>query len=70
MAVKTTLEQLEEVQAAITKVMSAESYTMAEVKVQRSRLSALSKREEMLLARYRRETNNKGRIRLNLTGGV
>ncbi len=57
MALKTTLEQLEEVQEAITEVMTSQELDQPgdNGRVVRARLSALSKREEMLLARYRCE---------------
>lgn len=55
MAIKTTLEQIEEVQAAITAVMSGQSYTIGGRSMTRANLDALCKREEMLLARYKRE---------------
>jgi alpha-D-ribose 1-methylphosphonate 5-triphosphate synthase subunit PhnG len=60
MAIKTTLEQLEEVQAAITAVMSGQSYTIGDRTVTRANLRELSQREEVLLARYRRETGKSG----------
>ncbi len=53
MALKTTLEQLEEVQAAITEVMTSQSLTQPGGTVVRANLDALQKREEKLLARYR-----------------
>jgi len=55
MAVKTTLEQIEEVQAAITKVMASQSYMIGDASVQRAKLEALTKREQMLLAKYAKE---------------
>lgn len=55
MAVKTTLEQLEEVQAAITAVMTSQELHQEDSKVVRARLDALDKRETQLLARYRME---------------
>jgi len=70
MAVKTTLEQLEEVQAAITELMSAEAYTADGVNVKRTNLAILEQREKMLLRRYRREQRNKGRLRLDMSQGV
>ena len=60
MAVKTTLEQLEEVQAAITKVMSAQSGGMGDKNLQRARLDMLGTREEMLLKRYKAESGTGG----------
>jgi hypothetical protein len=74
MALKTTLEQLEEVQGAISDQMSAiASYTIGDVKVSRSdasKLEALHTRERYLKAMYQRERGGRGRIRLNLSGGV
>jgi len=60
MALKTTLEQIEEVQAAITAVMSGQSYTVGGRSVTKANLDALAKREETLLARYYRETGTPG----------
>lgn len=60
MAVKTTLEQLEEVQAAITKVMKAQSGGMGDKNLQRARLDMLEIREEKLLRRYRAESGTGG----------
>jgi hypothetical protein len=59
-AIKTTLEQIEEVQAAITAVMSGQSYAIGGRSVTKANLDALSKREEALLARYYRETGTPG----------
>ena len=55
MALKTTLEQLEEVQAAITAVMSGQDVSIDGKRLSRANLGELSKREEILLARYRSE---------------
>jgi len=55
MAVKTTLEQLEEVQAAITKVMGGQSVNIDGITITRATLDKLSEREEILLRRYKRE---------------
>lgn len=55
MAVKTTLAQLEEVQAAITKVMGGQAVNIDGISITRSNLSLLNEREELLLARYKRE---------------
>lgn len=70
MAIKTTLAQLEEVQSAITSVMSGQMYRIGEVTFTRATLSQLQDREKMLLIRYRREQRNKGRVRLNMSDGV
>jgi hypothetical protein len=55
LALKTTLGQLEEVQAAITAVMTGQAYTIGGRTLTRADLTALQKREENLLARYRSE---------------
>ena len=55
MAIKTTLEQIEEVQAAITKVMSGQEASLDGKRVRYADLEALERREERLLMRYRRE---------------
>jgi hypothetical protein len=60
MAIKTTLEQLEEVQAAITKVMSGQDVTLNGKRLTYANLSALETREEKLLARYRAESGTGG----------
>jgi hypothetical protein len=60
MAVKTTLEQLEEVQAAISKVMNAQSGSIGDKALQRARLDLLTAREEMLLKRYNAESGTGG----------
>ena len=56
MAIKTTLEQLEETQAAITEVMTSQEQRGPSGGVVRAQLEALSKREQILLERYYRET--------------
>ena len=60
MAVKTTLEQLEEVQEAITRVMTSQEQSGAGRSIVRAQLSALQDREEKLLARYRAENRTGG----------
>lgn len=52
---KTTLEQLTEVQNAISAVMTGQSYKIGNRALTRADLAALEKREEMLLARYQAE---------------
>jgi hypothetical protein len=59
-AIKTTLEQLEEVQAAISAVMGGQAYTIAGRSMTKADLRALSEREEKLLARYRSEQGTGG----------
>ncbi len=58
MALKTTLEQIEEVQAAITAVMSGQSYSISGRSLTKANLKELTERETMLLERYRRETGS------------
>jgi len=60
MAIKTTLEQLEEVQAAITKVMNAQSAGRGDKTLTRAKLDALTDRENILLRRYRAESGTGG----------
>lgn len=61
MAVKTTLEQLEETQAAITEVMtSQEQGGGLSGRIVRARLEALEAREQRLLERYRTEQGTGG----------
>jgi hypothetical protein len=62
MAVKTTLAQIEETQAAITAVMGGQAYTMDGVSFTRANLDALTKRETMLLQRYAREQGTTPRV--------
>ena len=60
MAIKTTLEQLEEVQAAITEVMTSQEMSGISGRVVRARLAELEAREARLLARYRAEQGTGG----------
>jgi hypothetical protein len=60
LAIKTTLEQLEEVQAAITKVMSGQDMSISDKRLQRAKLDSLTARESILLARYKAETGTGG----------
>ena len=62
MAIKTTLSQIEEVQAAITEVMTSQELDQGGQagKVVRARLDALTRREEILLKRYKREQGTGG----------
>jgi len=56
MAIKTTLEQIEEVQTAISALMTgAQSYTIGDMTVTRANLRSLQEREDYLLRRYRQE---------------
>lgn len=62
MALKTTLEQLEEVQAAISAVMTSQEQTQPGDggSVRRADLAKLEAREEKLLSRYRAEQGTGG----------
>lgn len=60
MAVKTTLEQLEEVQTAISNVMKGQSGSWDGKQVTMADLSALTARESMLLTRYQQESGSGG----------
>lgn len=53
MAVKTTLAQLEEVQTAITAILTgAQSATLGDKTITRAQLGVLQEREQTLLNRY------------------
>ena len=65
MAIKTTLEQLEEVQAAITKVMAGQTVEIDGKRITRANLADLQTREDKLLARYKSETGTGG-IAINI----
>jgi len=54
---KTTTALLDEVQDAITAVLNNQSYTLDGRSVTRASLSALTIREETLIARLNRENN-------------
>ena len=70
MALKTTLEQLEEVQTAITALMTgAQSYTIGDMTVTRANLNALHAREEVLLRRYRQEQDGARGAQRGFEGG-
>jgi len=60
MAIKSTAESLEEVQAAISKVLAAQSVGLGDKTLMRAKLEALNVREEMLLKRYKAETGTGG----------
>ena len=55
MAIKTTTEKLEEVQDAITKVLSSQSYTIGDASVQRAKLKTLYEYEQKLIADLAKE---------------
>ena len=64
MAVKSTLEQLEEVQAAITKILTGGQDVMnSDKRVLYARLDALQKREVYLLNRYNAERGEGSLVR-------
>lgn len=64
MAIRTYTEQLEEVQAAISKVLVGQSYSMGGRTLTRADLASLQKREEYLRPLAEREGNGGGyRIR-------
>ena len=60
MAIKTTLEQLEEVQAAIREAEVSEELGDGQSRVRRANLEVLHKREERLLDRYHKEQGTGG----------
>lgn len=62
MAIQSTLTQIEEVQAAITAVMSGQSYRIGNMTYTRASLDALTKREDSLLNRYNKEQGNNPRV--------
>lgn len=66
MAVKTTLEQLEEVQAAISKVMAGQDVTINGNRMVRANLDFLTKRETMLLQRYKAEQGSGPAINIGI----
>jgi hypothetical protein len=70
MAVKTTTQQLEEVQTAITAVMASQSYSLDGVTVTRANLSALQERERILKAQYNQEQGGRPRVSVAKFGGA
>jgi hypothetical protein len=58
MAIKTTLEKIEEVQDAITKCLNTQSYTIGDASVQRAKLRDLRAYEADLLTQYNKENGN------------
>ncbi len=60
MAIRTTTEQLEAVQAAIIKVENGQSVTIGGDVMTRASLDVLYKREDMLRSRYDREQGTGG----------
>lgn len=55
MALKTTLEQIEELQTAISKVLKSQEYQTGDSRNKRALLSELTAREKQLLDRYYNE---------------
>ena len=71
MAIKTIEEQLEEVQSAITALLSGvESYTIDGNTFRRSSLGDLQKREEYLRNKYSQSTGNKPRVAVTRFNGA
>ena len=62
MPLKTTLERLEEVQAAISSVMLNQSYNMGGRQITRANLNELIVLERYLEDKYNRESGAKTRI--------
>lgn len=60
MAIKTTLEQLEEVQTAISAVLKGQDVMVDGVRVTLANLNELTAREQILLNRYKAETGTGG----------
>jgi hypothetical protein len=60
LAIKSTLEQLEEVQAAISKALDALSMGIGDKILTRQKIDALTAREELLLKRYKAESGTGG----------
>lgn len=64
MALKTTLEQLEEVQAAITRILTAgQEQSFVDGGVREAQLAALEAREKRLIDQYAREQGTGGLTR-------
>lgn len=57
MPIKTTLEQIEEVQEAISAVMSGQSYIINGRHMTKANLADLTAREELLLNRFKKDGN-------------
>lgn len=55
MALKTTLEQIEELQTAISKVLKSQEYQQGDARNKRALLADLTAREKVLLNRYYNE---------------
>lgn len=64
MAIKTTLAQLEEVQAAITKILEGgQDVSHSDKRIMYAQLKHLQEREDILLRRYYAETGSGGGAR-------
>lgn len=64
MAIKTTLAQLEEVQAAITKILEGgQDVSHSDKRIMYAQLKQLQEREDILLRRYYAETGSGGSAR-------
>ena len=70
MAVKTTLEKIEEVQAAITKALNTQSYTIGDASIQRAKLKDLRDYEKDLLADYNNEQGSAPTVSQALFGNA
>ena len=70
MALASTLTQLEQVQTAIAEVLAGQSYKIGDITYTRADLDKLTKREEMLLARYSREQRTQATTRANFQDGL
>ena len=71
MAILTTEAQLEQVQTAITAVLTGnQSYTLDGRQVSRANLDALQRREEQLLRRYNSEQGNRPVLTAVALGGA
>lgn len=69
MALKTTTEQLEAVQAAIEAVEAGQSWTQDGVSYTRASLAVLYAREEKLLTRLSRENGSRPMVSYAFTAG-
>jgi hypothetical protein len=67
MAVKTTLEQLEEVQAAITKVMTSQELSGPDSHIVRPKLADLLEAQKVLKAQYEAEQGTGRTPRVNVS---
>jgi len=70
MAILSVEDQLEEVQTAITAVMSGQSYKIGDVSFTRASLSSLQERERYLLKKYRATKDGGRSSRINISDGI